>query len=83
MKKKTTTQKYIEAAVEQAKDAGLGGHTISNCSIHMPLEIGDAAEMVAKAIEAQAKANEKTASALLELAAKLKLTDACAIRIER
>lgn len=79
--KKTTTQKYIEEAVAQAKSANIGGHNLSNCVVNMPLEIGDAAEKVATAIEAQAKANEMTAKALLELAGKLKLTDACAIKI--
>ena len=79
---KTITEKYIEKAVKAAKDAGIGGHSLSNCTVNMPFEMGDAAKELAQAINSQAKANEMNSKAMLELAEKLTVGDACAIRIE-
>ena len=79
--KKTQTQKYIEAAVSEAKKE-LGGNSISNCNIQMHMQADGATRQLAKALTAQAEANEANSLAIMKLAESLKPIDVCAIKME-
>jgi len=75
MKKKTTTEKYIEKAVKEAKKE-LAGNTIQNCTFNGPTVKLDksAIEAIVReidAIECNADALERTAEACLENAKAL------------
>jgi hypothetical protein len=76
----TTTEKYIQKAVQEAKKE-LSGTSITNCNINMTVDNVNAIESLASAIEVQAEANAKTAEAIATLASRIVATDACVIRI--
>jgi hypothetical protein len=76
----TTTEKYIKKAVQEAKKE-LSGTNITNCNFEMSVDNVDAIESLASAIEAQAKANSKTATAITTLASRIVATDACVIKV--
>ena len=76
----TTTEKYIQKAVEKAKKE-LSGTSISNCNIQMHVEADGATQHLARALLAQAEANEANSLAMLKLAESLKPIEVSAIRI--
>ena len=78
--KKTQTQKYIEAAVNEAKKE-LSGNSISNCHIQMHMQADGATQELAKALTAQAEANEANSLAIMKLSESLKPIDVCAIKM--
>jgi hypothetical protein len=55
MKKKTPTQKYIDQAIDKAKEE-LSGNNISNCNITQTIETGEAIIEIASALEVNARA---------------------------
>jgi len=81
MKNQTPTEKLIDEAVAKAKNE-LSGASISNCNFQMHMEADGATQLLAQALLAQAKANEATSDAMLQLAKTLKPIDACAIRFD-
>ena len=66
----TTTEKYIQKAVQEAKKE-LSGATIQNCMFETNVDVGQAAENLAKAMLKQAEANSMNSEAMLELAKRL------------
>ncbi len=76
----TATEKYIQKAVKEAKKE-FGGNEISNCNITMNVQADGATETLARAMLAQAEANEATSDALNQLAKTLKPIDICAIKV--
>ena len=76
----TTTEKYIKKAIDEAKKE-FSSNSISNCNIEMNLQADGATQDLAKALIAQAEANEANSLAILRLAESLKPIDVCAIRM--
>jgi len=75
-----TTEKYINKAVQQAKKE-LGGNVFKNINVKMDMTADGATETLAKALLAQAEANQGNSEAMLKLAESLKPIDACAFKI--
>lgn len=65
----------------RASKKELSGNVISDCSITMNLEAKAATENLSLALLAQAEANQANSEAIANLAEKLKVVDACAIKI--
>lgn len=63
MTKKTPTQKYIDQAIEAAKDELAGTH-ISNCNVNMEVDTGEGIEVIAQGLIENAKALGVLASAI-------------------
>ncbi len=76
----TTTEKYINKAIKQAKKE-LGGNTISNCHVELNMQADGATKTLAEALEEQAIANALNSKAMLRLAESLKPIDVCAIKV--
>jgi len=78
--KTTTTEKYIKAAVQEAKKE-LAGNVFKNIKINMDMTADGATQELAKALLAQAEANEANSEAMLQLAKSLKPKEACVFRV--
>lgn len=76
----TTTEKYIKKAVNEAKKE-LSGNRFEHINIDMNLEASGATKALAKALMLQAEANKANSKAIESLSEKLKLSEACAIKI--
>ena len=76
----TTTEKYIKAAIKEAKKE-LSGSVISHNNIEMNLQADGATQVLAQALLAQSEANRVNSEAMLQLAKTLKPIDVCAIKM--
>ena len=78
--KMNTTEKYIKKAVEESRKE-FAGNNITNCNFEMNMQADGATQDLAKALLAQAEANEANSIAIMELAKSLKPIDACMIKL--